>query len=181
MDFRPDNLFIGPPPDEGDEKHSWQIIRTPATGKLSVCVVSQRVFGIRTHFHKGRTGPHLREGCEACRDHREPRWTGYLLALAFPGEHQVLFEFPPPAARQIEAARLVHGKLRGLKLRATRAGNRPNGKVLVAECGLAGPELQLPPDVDILPVLYRIWQINPAKLGQQDGPDEDAMTPAERF
>lgn len=146
----------------------WDIIRALPDGKLSLVSVARDFFGIRTHFWKNRTGPCLRSGCDACAHHHLSRWHGYLECVRAPEGTQVIFEFPPPAAMQLDAAVKEYGGLRGLQIVVTRATKKPNGKVTLQFKGLSPGAHKLPKELPIWPILSRIWGMS------EDAPGEFA-------
>lgn len=144
-------------PDEQDNHFGWTIHRVGIDRPSRMVILSNDIFGIRTHYFRGRTGPCLREGCDACNHKQLSRWKGYLLAKDRDSKQQIVFEFTPPGAAVLDHARLEAGTLRGLILVASRAAKKPNAKVILTMAGVAVVGPNECPDYSIWPILARIW------------------------
>lgn len=170
MVFTPlENCRTSARPDDADQNFGWVIKRSPPDGVLKLVILSRDIFGIRTHFHRGRTGPCLTDGCEGCKAGHLSRWKGYLLAIDHTNGQRLVFEFTPPCATTLDEAYKKFGTMRGLQVVASRAGKRANAKVQVHVKGITvlGPEAE--PDHDVWPILGHIWGLTshtpPAKFG----------------
>lgn len=144
-------------PDNQDQNFGWVIKRAATEGALKLICLSSDIFGIRTHFWRGRTGPCLVQDCEACKHKQLSRWKGYVLAIDASNQSQCIFEFTPPAAMQLEEARLKHGTMRGLQLIVSRTAKRANAKVVLTIRGISVLGPQECPDYWVWPVLAHIW------------------------
>lgn len=144
-------------PTDGDSGAGWDIIRAAADHQLALTVVSTDLFGIRTHYHRGRTGPCLKAGCEACEEGKLSRWHGYLFAVRSSNSERVIFEFTPPCASTFDAAFREYGKLRGLNVIVSRTSNRANAKVVVVIKGPSPNAHKLPREPLMWPTLSKIW------------------------
>lgn len=180
MLFDPSNLVLEPQPRKSDVQFAWSIVRTPTDGRsLSLVVVSARVFGIRTHYYRRRTTPHLAHDCPACRDGGLSRWTGYLLAAEWPAIRPVIFEFTPKAAESLFGISERVGSLRGSQIIASRHQKRANGQVRIDYKGEYRGQGKLPEDQDVLPILLHIWGLCDREGNIREQPGRAGMTPAE--
>jgi len=145
----------------GDDQHfGWTIRRAQPGGALLLHCISRDIFGVRTHYYRGRTGPCLRTGCEACSRQQLSRWNGYLLCRDTKDGANIVFEFTPPAAMQLDEFFRQYGSLRGLRLIANRTANRANAKVTIACKGTMENPASLPSELQVWPILSHIWGLN---------------------
>ena len=144
-------------PTDGDSGQGWDVIRANPEHPTPLTIVSTDLFGVRTHYHRGRTGPCLRTGCEACQEGKLSRWHGYLFAVRSANSERVILEYTPPAVVALEAAFKEYGKLRGLNIIASRTSNRNNAKVTVAVKGMSPNAHKLPREPLMWPTLCKIW------------------------
>lgn len=180
MLFDASAFVIEPQPRNADVSFNWSILRTPTDGRsLSLVLVSSRVFGIRTHFYRRRTTPHLAHACPACADGGLSRWSGYVLAWEWPARRNVIFEFTPKAAEHLFAISERVGSLRASQVVASRYQKRANGQVRVDYKGEYQGPAELPKDEDILPILLHIWGLTDREGNIREQPGRAAMTPAE--
>lgn len=163
MERVPDEFRIESRPSGVDTGFGWSIVRTPSDTGLGLVIVSDDIFGVRTHYFLNRTMPCMRRGCPACAAGRLSRWSGYLLAVRIGGGEKVVFEFTPAAVPTFDAEYGERKTLRGLHIIATRASKRENAKVMVAVKGLHANAHKLPPSQDVWPILSHIWGINRQK------------------
>lgn len=147
-------------PDDKDRNFGWTIKRAGTDSVMKLVVLSSDIFGIRTHFFRGRTGPCLLSDCEACEHKQLSRWKGYLLAVDASDQQQCIFEFTPPAALKLDEAKKKYGTLRGLQVYVSRASKKPNAKVNVTVRGISVLGPQECPDYWVWPVLAHIWGLN---------------------
>lgn len=150
-----------------DVDFGWSIRRASHEKALLMVSISHDIFGIRTHYYRGRTGPCLKTGCPACERHMLSRWNGYLLAVDAKDASRILFEFTPPAAVQLDQAFKEFGSLRGLSIIAARTAKRANAKVVLTIKGINSQAHKLPADSEIWPILSHIWGLN------EDAPIEE--------
>ena len=144
-------------PDDQDQNFGWVIKRAGTDSSLKLIILSSDVLGIRVHFFRGRTGPCVKVGCEACRLKQLSRWKGYLLAFEPATSQQLIFEFTPPGSVVLETAKEKYGTMRGLQIIANRASKKPNAKVQLAVLGCTTLGPSACPDYAIWPILARIW------------------------
>jgi len=141
-----------------------EIIRTPAGRPLTATIISADITGTATHFAQNRTLPCSRpDPCEHCDKGLAWRWHGYLAVLLDGKPRPVILELTAQAAENVAAAREQYGTLRSARIRLTRAGKRPNGRVQVA---LAPPDPEnrhVPPEPDIRVALCHIWNYDPQR------------------
>lgn len=166
MDIRRDQCKIERTPNEGDTTFVWSIKRASHEKPTLIVLLSRDIFGIRTHFFRGRTGPCLRADCEACAAKMLSRWTGYVAALENKNGAQILFEFTPPAAVILDKAFREYTSLRGLNVIATRGSKRANGKVQVEVRGLNPGAHKLPAEPDVWEVLSHLWGLREEAPGR---------------
>lgn len=178
--IRPEDLFLENHPNDRDSHYNWTIKRAPADRALPLIVMSRECFGIRTHYWAGRTGPCIRAGCDACKAGRLSRWTGYLACIEPADGSQVLFEYTPPAAEQLQKLIAAQGYLRGTKLLAARSKKVKNARVIVTARGLYEHMDTLPPAPDILPILFHIWGIRSQEVSEVNAYDRDSLPESER-
>lgn len=146
-------------PDDGDQNFGWTIKRTGIDGPSKLLCLSSDIFGIRVHFYRGRTGPCTTRDCEACKAQHLSRWKGYLLAIETATRQQVIFEFTPPGATILDAARKEYGTLRGLQIIASRVSSKPNAKVMISVKGITVLPPHACPDYAVWPILAHIWGV----------------------
>lgn len=147
----------------------WDLVRTPASGALSLVCLSRDFSGVFTHWWGGRTIPCRKSGCPAHDAGHSARWHGYLLCEVSPGAKRVLFEFTDQAAATFAELRKEHGTLRGLCFRASRSRARANGRVIITAVKHLGSGARLTPEVPVRSVLSVIWGLTPDAQDDQDG------------
>jgi len=152
--FRCERLPVG-----DDASRGFTLRRTSHERPSNLVSISRDIFGIRTHWHGGRTCPCKRIECPACLDGKLSRWNGYLLAVDKRDQARIVFEFTPACATQFDNAFRELGTLRGVEFVASRTSNRPNGKVAVQVKGVHPKAAALPCDLAIWPILAHIWGI----------------------
>lgn len=164
QDFRCERL-----PGGTDQNFGWAIRRAPVDRPLKVVSISSDIFGVRTHFFRGRTQPCRTVGCEACEAKMLSRWTGFITAVDQADNASIVFEFTPPGAVMLDSVHSEYGSIRGLQIVAARAGGRVNGKVHLTQKGFSKDTHRLPAEVDIWTVLSHIWGLQasaPAKFAE---------------
>jgi hypothetical protein len=180
MDYDKESFRIERMPGSHDANFPWAIKRADHEKPLLMVAISKDIFGVRTHFHRGRTGPCRKDGCEACKAKQLSRWSGYLLAVAAKDNSKIVFEFTPPAATQLDEAVKSYGSLRGLSLIATRTSNRPNGRVSVQVKGMNGNAHRLPADEDVWPILSHLWGLTEQAIPEYQEFTQEGLAEAER-
>lgn len=176
----PRDLFLEAQPNDRDAHFNWTIKRAPADRPLPLIVLSSSAFGIRTHFWAGRTGPCTRAKCDACEAGRLSRWSGYLACVDPADWTQVLFEYTPPAAEQLQKMLAAQGYLRGSKIIASRSKKVKNARVNITGRGLYEHLDRLPKEPDILPILFHIWGLKARKDMEAQAYDRDSLPEGER-
>jgi hypothetical protein len=151
----------------------WRIKRAPCKGAMSLLIYSHKILKLRTHWWKGRTGPCIKEGCEACLVNTEARPKGYVLALDVKLKEQILFEFTPVVEHVFEKAFKDYKTLRGLQIHALREGEKANSRVAVRVVGHISLPSDACPDYAIWPILVNMWHLKPRSkpiLGRAENP-----------
>ena len=144
-------------PSDADFTSEWRILRTPTNGRsVKIIIHSADMLGMRTHHWMRRTGPCFETNCEPCQRGQASRWYGYILGALESGE-RVIFEFPPPAGKQLDAAFQKYGTMRGLCIIASRTTEKFNAKVHIQERGLWNQTPSIKDVPETWPVLARIW------------------------
>lgn len=146
-------------PAGGQPATQWKITRTPAARPLRVRVISTHVCGVLTHHFGGRTMGHLALNCDACKAGNQARWTGYVLGQDADAERDILFEFSEAAGTDMKEIIGRHGHLRGLAVLACRPSKKKNGRVELRCDGNCSNPAALSPEVDIPPLLRRLWRM----------------------
>jgi hypothetical protein len=159
MRFSEDNVRFQKNPPKSDDHGGWDILRADPTHPIPLTVVSSDFFGLRTHYHNGRTVPCIKDGCEACQAFKDSRWHGYLFAIKNNGHDRVIIEYTPPAHKQIEAGWKEHGTLRGLSIILSRTSNKANAKVSIAIRGLSPIAHRLPAEPFMWTTLAKIFGV----------------------
>lgn len=165
-------------PVDGDQTFPWSIMRTPMDKLIRLAIVSAGHYGVYTHYFRGRTVPHLKEGCEACSDNMIPRWYGYVLAVLPHTRQKVVFEFTAKSAETILKAEKDYGTLRSLIVQASRPRGRENSPVHIHVTGQQLNPAELPEPESIRPILAHIWGY---KLTAPIAQDHQALTDASEF
>lgn len=150
--------YSNTPPADG-RGPAYAIRRTPAARALIAVITSDDLLGCATHFYGGRTVPCEAPDCTACLDQIPWRWHGYVAAIDIATYEHFIFEMTAQATDALVAYRAKHGTLKGCKFEATRAHNRPNGRVRL-RCKPADlQQMSLPPAPDIARALNILWNI----------------------
>ena len=147
-------------PSDDDSQFNWSIVRAVPGQLLKLVVLAPEWFGIRTHYFRGRTTPHLTVNCEACATGQLSRWHGYLQAVRAGGTEKVILEYTAAAHDAVRCAFEASGGLRGMNLIASRATNKANGKVRLQFVSMSQSIGRLPPCDDYWSILSHIWGLN---------------------
>lgn len=140
-----------------------EIVRTPPARPLIATILSDDIIGTATHFTNHRTTPCGRpDACEFCDRGLPWRWHGYLAVLLPERPRPCLLELTAQAAESVASARAQYGTLRGARIKLTRAGKRPNGRVQVALAPPPDDPDPLPPEPDVRHALCHVWNYDPA-------------------
>lgn len=173
------------PPTAESAKVSIPIIRPEAKNgfKLQVVFLSDRVFGVQTHYH-GRTKPcgHPNYDCRYCNEGREKRWRGYAAVLDMKTRSIALLELTGSAATKLDEATQKFNTLRGVYANIDREKPRPNAKVLVRDVTVAGDEFRhtMPDAFDVKEQLTRIWKLHPDGRDARPNAETEATDAEER-
>ena len=153
-------LFSNAPPTD-DNQHGFRLIRTPASPPFRATVISENLVGCPTHYVANRTIPCESPHCDPCESGIGWRWHGYLLVQIQATTETVIFETTAAASKNFKAYYERHGTTRGCFFQATRANQKPNGRVLI-QCKPADlAQINLPQPLDLIKLLCHIWNIAP--------------------
>lgn len=153
-------IFTNEAPPQGD-RHGFRLVRTPASPPFRAFVISENLLGCPTHYVANRTIPCEHPTCEPCENGIGWRWHGYLLVQIESTTETVIFEMTAAASDHFKKYYERHGTTRGCYFQATRANNRPNGRVLL-QCKPADlAKINLPKPLDLIKLLSHIWNIAP--------------------
>lgn len=147
-------------PPTNDEVNAIDLIRTPAGKPIVACVSSPEITGCRTHYAHSRTVPCEGQGeCGFCEEGHSWRWHGYLGCLILESMRHVVFEFTASASDSFKTYLEYHDSLRGCWFKASRAGKRPNGKVIIQCKPGDTSKIRLPNPLDVQAIMCHIWNI----------------------
>lgn len=147
-------------PSDSDFSSEWRMLRTPTNGRtLKLIVHSADMLGMRTHHWQRRTGPCYDVNCEPCARGQASRWYGYVLGQLESGE-RVIFEFPPPAGKQLDEIFQKYGTMRGVCVIASRTCEKFNAKVHLQDKGIWSQAHTIKLVPETWPVLARIWGVH---------------------
>lgn len=150
--------------DHPPEHQQTPVIRLRRVGAQPVTAVctSVKPVGVQVHYHQGRTIPHYdHDPCGPCEDGNAPRWKGYLTLFDAKSGTHWLQEYTPAAHDGISDALTHFGSLRGHLIRFERIRPTKNAPMRSEVYLSLVPETELPPEPDIIVLLYRIWQLTP--------------------
>lgn len=139
--------------------YALPLVRVRAKGAQSAFVLSTRFLGVWTHYWHGHTTPCTSPDCDACQHGHAATWHGYLALWNAKDQAAKILEFTAAAGQDLEDWLLANGSLRGSLLTASRAGNRPNGRVHLQFRPAAPTDPKLPPEPAILPMLAALWHM----------------------
>lgn len=122
--------------------------------------LSPSPFGVQIHWFGGRSHEctALFSKCQGCQDSWPVKWKGYLHVAAPPSTSDVFLELTATAILLIESQLRERETWRGVRFRLRKTKGGPKGRYLaeVLERGI-DPE-KLPPEIDPLPTLRRLWR-----------------------
>lgn len=149
-------------PDPGDPTLvTLRVVRTPPTGLIRAWVTSDSPVSIQTHWHQGRTQPHMVPTCQACDAGTPTRWHMYI-ALWLPATTQhVIWQGTLDTFGQCEAYRSSHGTCRGALASIKRAGKTSRSMVLLTLSNGQPPPTDLPPAPKLTYTLEKLWGLTP--------------------
>jgi hypothetical protein len=130
--------------------------------------------GTQTHYYQGRTTPHREADCPACDAGQPSRWYGYLLVWSPKTKLRAILEITAASAEMYDIYRTQHGTLRAARVIVWRPNGKPNGRVkaILERSEFAANEL--PTDVDLRPILCRMWDVLDDTQTQTSGALKDA-------
>lgn len=144
-------------PPKDDLGQPWPIRRTPADKPICGFAINPTLLGCDTHFYRGRTTPCERPDCPACDEGRPYRWHAWIPTHDPATQTSWLFECTAAACDAFQAYLEHHGTLRGCCYKAYRPSGAPNGRIIIATKPGDLQRWPLPPEIDLLPMLARIW------------------------
>lgn len=151
------------PPTASDFR-SYQIVRTPSTGRSRLTILSTHPVGVMLHYWKGRSTPCNRNNCEPCKAGHRPRWKGYLYVMTEATRRILIFEYPERPHPDVQAELAKRHTLRGCMIAVNRAGKRANSPVVITFEGTT-PHPDLLPEPDgLCETLERMWEIRQQPL-----------------
>lgn len=157
-----------------ENRHAYDLKRTPPDSPLSAIVLSHDLLGCYTHYYGGHTVPCEAPNCPACDDNMPSRWHAYVAAWN-PKDHSIfIFETTLKAAQALEAYRDTYGTLRGCFFCASRPKRRRNARVEIQTRPADLTKHNLPEPIDLKRALAVIWQLPPTVL---ETPSAEHSTP----
>jgi len=159
--------FSNRPPRESTG-HNFDVIRTPASGKLRGIITSENLIGCPTHYFQLHTVPCQQPECQPCNLGLPWRWHGYVTIFTANTHLHQLLELTAPPAEVLATYYEQHGTLRGCEIIAGRVSPRPNGRVrlITKPANLENISLPTPPDLRL--ILATIWNL-PELAAQVNG------------
>lgn len=126
---------------------SLHLYRLRKGAVFSVVCLSERIYGIVTHWTGTRTEPCIDppDECPGCKARKPRRWKGYIHCRNAKDGAEGLIELTAGAARQLQAQRPNTPTLRGTMLRIERSKKASNGRLDVQVLGTYHPIEDLPP------------------------------------
>src|SRR5687768_8683416 len=130
--------------------------------KGSFTVYSPKLWGVWTHYHKGRSKPCFLDDklCIGGCVENNKKWYGYVHCWHLERNRQVIFQATPAGAR-MWLNQCVNGcSLRGMTIEACRT-NADNGRqrILVSKWKNSGFRDDLPPPLDPTKSLFNMWDL----------------------
>lgn len=159
-------------PPENDERHSFDIVRTPAAKPLVAIVTSLEIVGRMTHFANNRTVPCEGEGkCPWDDAGYSARWHGYLAAVSTDSYQHFLFEFTAKAGDPFKNYLLQYNEIRACQFKSYRPSGKTNGRINISCRRLDETRLRLPDPPNVKRILCHIWNIpytenQPTRMGR---------------
>ena len=138
---------------------AYPLLRTPPLRPLVAIITSETIDGCATHYYKGRTVPHLDEGCPACEDNIPYRWHAYVAAYRLPDGIHFIFETTAKASEVLADYGKAHGGLRGCQFKATRMNSRPNSRVVIQTKPADLTAIHLPEPPNVRRCMAIIWDL----------------------
>lgn len=133
--------------------------------KQTVLCLSDKIICCPTH-HTTRThvcDDWLGKTCQLCEKGVVPRWLGYLGCWSQTRKGKFLLELTHMAALKLAEKAEALGSLRGYTVQIERAGDKPNGELLVRCAHLGQDDEQVPESFDVRLQLRRMWGLDDGK------------------
>lgn len=157
-DFDENIVWQNAPP-AGDVGYRFRMIRVPEKQPLEGMILSHRMIGSQVHYLNGRTLPHLREDCPCDGRKVGLRWEGYFTFQHTKTEELLILAVPLNVGGIIDGWWRKRRTLRGMKFKAWRPSQTPNGKIhILGKDSDHDPET-LPKVPELERVLCRIWRL----------------------
>lgn len=151
--------WLDHPPDAAKDV-PYRIVRTPADKPLEAIITTPELLGCCTHFVHNRTVPcEGPDTCSHCAQGHAWRWHGYVAAILRVTLEHVLFEITAPSADTLRNYILLHGNLRGCRIKAFRPSNRPNGRVVLQTVPVDLSSTRLPDAPNVKRLLCHLWNV----------------------
>jgi len=156
-----------PPPSQTTLKHD--LVRCPKTATGPWLITSDRHIGCQLFWMGGRSQPHLGgehigpdgrpvKNCNGCRDDRPHRWNGWLCVYHEATLKHAILEITVNCLEPIEEHLRQLGTLRGSRIKLSRQGGRPNGRVTATLTRTELTLTQIPEAFDLRTGLEKLWQ-----------------------
>lgn len=145
--------------------------------KQTVLCLSDKVVCCPTH-HTTRThvcDEWLGKPCQLCEKGVTPRWLGYIGCWVETRKGKFLLELTHLAALKIAEKAEALGSLRGYTIQIERAGDKPNGELLVRMAHLGQDEEQIPESFDVKLQLRRMWGLEDKPRVVITSPDDPRL------
>jgi hypothetical protein len=127
---------------------------------MHATVFNREIVGAMTHYTGARTQLCTAPDCQACRDHQEPRWYGYMAVYNPKTLARAILEIPKGPILSFNDYLKSYRDLRGARLTLYRRPQRANGGVYV---DLAPPDpllLKYPDEIDLFRHLCQLWRLS---------------------
>lgn len=138
---------------------SVEIVRVKSTEPTQYVCLSERIYGVWTHWHSNRTHECTIDSgeCEGCTAHWPRKWKGYV-HVAKPGNGATLFiEMTPEFQRLMLMQLPVDTLLRGVIFRVSKTKGGAKGRYIVDVQASRHNLERLPGELNVLPTLKALW------------------------
>lgn len=122
-------------------------------------LLGQGIIGCQTHWTEEGPRPCNGETCLYCREGASIRFRGYISAFSVKRGGTGILTLTEYATGQILSMFSAGTPLRGSAITLQRATRKPNAKVIVNRFDEQFPAA-LPPGIDPVPILMRLWRVN---------------------
>ena len=139
------------------------LVRLKAGEQMTFRILSERVFGLYTHWNGKKSSPCLKDPaeCQGCKRGYSTRWKGFLHVLNVQTQRQLIFECTAFATSlfldQVEDRR----HLRGLRVLCERSRGADNGRLKMTLLPGTTSFIDLPVEVCPLATLEKLWGEKP--------------------